>query len=458
MTRCKKLFFGVSLLTMLAVFSPFAVGKPLARQDRISLSVRNVPLQDVIRMVAEAEHLNVSVSDKVSGQVSMFIKNVKPQQVLNILKKEYGLTTEVVGNTLIVMPVNQLISEMNNEKTVLTTNWNLQNLKMSIIPPKSVAVIHLKYVKADKVADLVKKVFFTDKSMLTYNPVTVYKNNNDLIVKASPVLIDKIKEFISNIDRPKKRIAIEAEIVEVNSTYEKSLGIQWGGIYENRSGVSSSHTFVSITGGNLPSNPINSNLPTTDNFVVNLPASPTVAPIAGNIGLLIGRANYNAELRITAGELEGYTKIISTPKVVVNDGSKATISNGQEIPYQESAGASGATSVSFQNAALTLDVTPTIADNGNIIMRISVSKDSPDYTHSINGEPPINTESVTTTVTVKSGQTIVIGGLVQKTKEKEEAGVPVLKDIPLLGWLFKRTDIYKPEFKLYIFIKPVILQ
>ena len=456
----KTLLCAVVSLSILA-FSHCSFG---AVNGGMTVSVRNAPLQDVIRMIADAMHMNAVIPNSVKGTVSLYVKGVSPQQTLDILKREYSLSIERNGNTLIVMPLSQVNSLITQENSFLVNQWNLMGTRMGVLVPKSIAVFHLKYMSADDAKSVIEKVIFNNSASLKYDPVVVYKKDNDLVVKAPQPTIDRIKSLIQKLDKPKKRIEIQAEIVEVNTNYEKSLGIEWGGVFGRNPETPYNGHYISVTGGSFMTDTDNSNLfnssgaDQSEEFLINLPASPTSAPIAADVGLLIGRAGYNALLRITAGEVEGYTKIISSPKIITDDGSEATISSGQEIPYQESAGASGATSVSFKSAALSLSVTPVVADNDSIILKINVSKDSPDYSHSINGEPPINTESVSTTVTVKSGQTIVIGGIVQKTREKEKAGVPGLKDIPLLGWLFSRTDVYTPSSKLYVFIKPTILK
>jgi len=191
---------------------------------------------------------------------------------------------------------------------------------------------------------------------------------------------------------------------------------------------------------------------------VNLPATLSSAPTS-TVSLAIGNviANYNLDLKLSMGEVEGYTKVLSSPKVITLDNEPAKIESGQEIPYQESAGASGATSVSFKEATLSLEVTPHITNDNQVILKLKISKDSPDYSHTVGGEPPINTNSVESTVILKNGQTIVIGGLMQKTTEKTTAGVPGLMRIPLLGWLFKTERIYNPQNELYIFVTPHVL-
>ena len=468
--------FLISIVLLLLLLSPQRSVAQLHK--KITISVRNAPISDVIRMIARDEGLNVVISDSVKGKVSFFVKNISPQKAMQILKTEYSLVIKRVNkNTIVVMSAKGYVKTLTDEQSWILARKNTEDIKNEVLLPKDVKTIHLNYANAEEVGKMIKKLFFKSVKGNT-DEVLTYKRLNDVVIKAPRPILKNVEHFIKKIDRPVKQVEIDARIVEINTTYEKSLGIQWGGIFENYyTSPATNKTFISVTGmssssgsttnttgsstatvsSGFPSNPFNPSLSTTDNFIVNLPAQPQLAPTALNLGLLIGRADYNAELKITAGELEGYTKIISSPRIITNNGSEAKISNGQQIPYQETAGASGATSVSFKDASLSLNVLPRIADNGNIVMKITVAKDSPDYSHSVNGEPPINTQSVTTTVTVKSGETIVIGGLVQRTNEKTESGVPILKEIPLIGWLFSREDTYRPEYKLYVFIRPKIV-
>ncbi len=478
MKIAKNVLFGFFVLV--AFLYPLCSSAHGFKKKKITISVRNAPISDVIRMIAKDEGINAIISDSVKGHVSFYVKDISPQDAMKILKTEYGLVIKKINkDTIVVMSAKGYTKTLTDEQLWMLTEKSTKDVEEEVSLPKTVKTIHLHYANAEKIGKIIEKLFFKNTKHQT-NKILIYKRLNDVVIKAPQPLLWKIKKFIKEIDKPVKQIEIDARVVEINTTYEKSLGIQWGGIFENYyTSPSTNKTFISVVGSSaseltnsstssttsttgtvssgFPKNPFNPSLSTTDNFIVNLPAQPQLAPTALNLGLLIGRADYNAELKITAGELEGYTKIISSPRVITNDGSEAKISNGQQIPYQETAGASGATSVSFKDASLSLNVLPRIADNNSIIMKITVAKDSPDYSHSVNGEPPINTQSVTTTVTIKDGETIVIGGLVQKTNERTKAGVPILKEIPLIGWLFSREDTYQPEYKLYVFIRPKII-
>ncbi len=319
-------------------------------------------------------------------------------------------------------------------------------------------VIDLNYVTPDYAVTMINKLLYNSKNNTGFIVSDV--KNNAIICHDTPENIEKIEKIVKLIDQRKKAVEIDARIVEISKTFERQLGIQWGGTFENYyNAPGTTKTFIAAgNGNNLPANPFNPDLPAPGNdFIVNLPVTLSDAPMAANVGLLIGRADYNIDLKLTAGEIEGYTKIISSPKVITLDNMPAKIESGQEIPYQESAGASGATSISFKEATLSLDVTPHITNNDQIILKIKVNKDSADFSHAVNGEPPINTNTVETTIVVPNGQTVVLGGLVQKTNLKTESGVPGLMRIPLLGWLFKTKRYYNPESELFIFVTPKIV-
>ncbi len=262
-----------------------------------------------------------------------------------------------------------------------------------------------------------------------------------------PSVVDKIYKNFSNIllKRP-YQIAIEARIVQIQSSYKKDLGIQWGG---------------KITKGNfqLSGAGLTTSYLSGSSYVFDFPGTSVTTGSGAAVGLLYGTANNFIDLRLSALEQIGKSKILSRPKVITIDGEGAEISQGFEIPYTTFGAAGGAAiaNVRFKQALLKLNVIPRTTPDGNIIMTIDLTQDVPDFAKSVAGQPPIQTKSVTSKVVAKDGQTIVIGGILEKTEEVGEKGVPGLMHIPILGWLFKTKSKNFENRELLIFITPKII-
>ncbi len=475
----------------------------------ISFNVRDAQLKDIFRVFAQISGLNFIIGDDVKGTLTMKLKDVPLDQAMNLILQQEGLVAERKGNVVIIMTAAKYEKEKKKEFEALMQKRLTETLNSSHFK-----VFHLNYITSDYALTIINDILYSKKRLgglgeesmpvktPTENGSNEYDNetkryvsgfivsdtkNNSLICYDTDENLNKIKKILNMIDLKRKTIEIDARIVEISKTFERQLGIQWGGSFENYYNAPyTNKTFIGVgtggfpdTGSNVgsvtsstvsggttsgtiqnavPSNPFNQNLPKPgQDFIVNLPTTLQQAPVAASVGLLLGRVNYNIDLQLTAGEIEGYTKIISSPKVLTLANEKAVIESGQEIPYQESAGASGATSVDFKKATLSLEVTPYITKDNQILMKIKVSKSSADYNHILSGVPPINTNTVETSAIVPNGDTIVLGGLVQKTNLRTESGVPGLMRIPLLGWLFKTKRYYNPESELFIFVTPKII-
>lgn len=262
-----------------------------------------------------------------------------------------------------------------------------------------------------------------------------------------PSVVDKIYKNFSNIllKRP-YQIAIEARIVQIQSSFKRDLGIQWGG---------------KVTEGNfqLSGAGLTASYLTGSSYVFDFPGASVSVGSGAAVGLMYGTANNFIDLRLSALEQIGKSKILSRPKVITIDGEGAEISQGFEIPYTTfgTAGGAAVANVQFKQALLRLNVIPRTTPDGNIIMTIDLSQDTPDFARSVAGQPPIQTKSVTSKVVAKDGQTIVIGGILEKTEEVGEKGVPGLMHIPILGWLFKTKSKNFDNKELLIFITPKII-
>ncbi|WP_457642856.1 pilus assembly protein PilQ [Persephonella sp.] len=300
----------------------------------------------------------------------------------------------------------------------------------------------------------VEKTLTTGRTSGSTTTTTITEKERNIITSLPkicitdiPSVVEKVYKNFSNIllKRP-YQIAIEARIVQIQSSFKKDLGIQWGGQL-------TSGNFTASGAGLTPS------YMSGTSYVFDFPA-PAVTPTAGAaVGLLYGTANNYIDLRLSALEQIGKSKILSRPKVITIDGEGAEIAQGFEIPYTVFGAAGGAAiaNVRFKQALLKLNVIPRTTPDGNIIMTIDLTQDIPDFAKSIAGQPPIQTKSVTSKVVAKDGQTIVIGGILEKTEEVGEKGVPGLMRIPILGWLFKNKYVNNENRELLIFITPKII-
>jgi type IV pilus assembly protein PilQ len=251
--------------------------------------------------------------------------------------------------------------------------------------------------------------------------------------------LDELRRIVSQLDIPVRQVMIEARIVEANVDYDKALGVRWGG--------SSTHGNFTTGGNGTVTGVGNTNGPYVDMGV----ADPT-----SSIGLGFLTNNTILDLELSAMEKTGNGEVVSQPKVVTSDKETAKILKGTEVPYQE-ASSSGATSVSFKEASLSLEVTPQITPDNRIIMEVKVTKDEPDYVNTVLGVPPIKKNEVNAKVLVADGETIVIGGVFSNTQSKVVDKVPFLGDVPYVGRLFRRDVVSEKKSELLVFLTPRIM-
>ena len=286
--------------------------------------------------------------------------------------------------------------------------------------------------------------------------------SNSLIVTLTQERIDELRRIVTQLDIPVRQVMIEARIVEAGVNYDKSLGVRWGGAYMSNDGKHRAYGKDGNLGvedkeGQLcgfiegkctyPFNENNSPTPFVDLGVTNSTSGFGIGYITDNIML---------DLQLSAMEKTGNGEVISQPKVVTSDNETAKILKGTEIPYQE-ASSSGATTTSFKEAALSLEVTPKITPDNRVIMEVKINKDEPDFSQAVNGVPPIKKNEVNAKVLVADGETIVIGGVFSNTQIKSVEKVPFLGDLPYLGRLFRRDIVQDQKNELLVFLTPRIL-
>ena len=431
--------------------------------EKLSLNFQNIEVRALLQVIADFTNFNVVTSDTVTGNVTLRLKDVPWDQALDIILQSRGLGLRKSGNVLMIAPKDELNAK---EKSELESNAQIAALE----PVRSQA-FQLNYTKAEEVARGLSGESSgqsgggggatATRILSPRGTVFSETRTNQLFVSDTPAKLEEIQSLISKIDVPVRQVLIEARIVEADDSFGRSLGVRLGGRADyglknsggTRAAIGGNLNAVGLQSGQLASG---STASLSDLNFVNLPATAQggFAPASMAVSLFGSSANKFLNLEISALEADGRGKIISSPRIVTADQIKAMIQQGTKIPYQQ-ATSSGATSVAFVDATLKLEVTPQITPEGNVIMSVEVNKDS--VGASTQGIPSINTKSVKTQVLVENGGTVVIGGIFEQTERSDEAKVPLLGDVPVLGNLFKTKTNSIKKTELLIFLTPRVV-
>jgi type IV pilus assembly protein PilQ len=416
---------------------------------KINLDMMEANITDVLRLLAEVSDLNIIASDDVKGTISLRLKNVPWDQAFDIILKAKGLGKTIEGNVVRVAPEGKIRQEKEAELAAMKAQEKLESLKI-----KFVAV---NYATASELEAQVTGVLSARGS------VTSEARTNTLIIKDIKQGIDSAVDLITRLDTPIPQVLIEARIVEASTSFARDLGIQWGADYQASGNEYLVDGFgATSTSGQTPTsrttNPTFTARSGVGTYAVDLPATGTAGTL-GALGFVLGRAGSNPlilDLRLSAGESEGRLRTISRPRIITMDNKEAKIEQGESIPFSTTS-ASG-TATKFIDANLSLTVTPHITPDGSVLMKIKASRNSIGTFRSSSGEPSINKKETSTEVLVRDGETTVIGGIVISDTSDTERGIPFLKDIPLIGWLFKSKSLSDTQTELLIFITPTILK
>lgn len=417
--------------------------------SKIDLDMMDAQVTDVLRLLAEVSNLNIIASDDVKGTISLRLKNVPWDQAFDIILKSKGLGMITEGNVVRVAPSAKIRQETEAALAAMKAQEKLEPLDIRYIP--------INYADAKDLEEQVKNVL-TDRGS-----VTSEKRTNTLIIKDITLGLESAEDLISKLDTPIPQVLIEARIVEASTTFARDLGVQWGfdfGTGGNVSTQTSGATGVdaSTTRAQTPGSLITIDPNDIVDYAVNLPAS-GVAGTLGALGFTLGKWGQNPlllDLRLSAGESEGRLRTISRPRIVTLDNKEAKIEQGESIPFETTS--AGGTATTFIDANLSLTVTPHITPDGSVLMEIKASRNSIGSFRTSSGEPSINKKESSTEVLVKDGETTVIGGIVVTDTSDTSKGIPLLKDIPFLGWLFKSKSVADTQTELLIFITPTIVK
>jgi type IV pilus assembly protein PilQ len=431
--------------------------------ERLTLNFQDIDVRSVLQLLADTSGQNIVVSDSVTGNLTLRLQNVPWDQALDIVLRTKGLDKRRQDNVIIIGPTAELASR---EKAELAARKEVQELS-----PTRTEFMQVNYAKVSDLAKLIKSTGAKDSMLSPRGTLSVDERTNTLLVQDTADKLADIRRLVQTLDVPVKQVLIEARIVIVSDTFERDLGAKLGITGFTTAGPGS---LISVTGNgtgadtmtqsgitNLAGNGGTSARPVTtpilDNrYQVNLPA----AHVNGSIGISVLGGSHLVDLELSAAQNEGKSETISSPRIITANQKQATIMQGVEIPYQESA-SSGATTTQFKNAVLSLKVTPLITPDNRVILDLDVADDSvgQQVTSATGGTvPSIDTREIITQVLVNDGQTVVLGGILDTTKSKSANKVPWLGDIPVLGNLFKSTTNINNKTELLIFITPKILR
>jgi type IV pilus assembly protein PilQ len=410
-------------------------GKP------ISLDFQDVPVRQVLQIIAQVNGFNLVTTDTVNGNVTISLSGVPWDQALDMILKIRGLDKRLEGNILLIAPTEELTARETQQLQSKQQVQNLAELKS--------ANIEINYAKADEIAVILKT---SDGGILsTRGNVTVDTRTNTILIRDTQESIDEARRVINALDIPVKQVLIESRMVTVRDNVDEQLGVRWGftGAGDNNS-VSGSIIGADTAGqGVVPD--------IGDRLNVNLP----VSSAAGSIGFQIANLldGNILDLELSALEAENKGEIIASPRITVANQQEAYIEQGTEIPFVQ-ATSSGATSVEFKKAVLSLKVTPHITPDNRIILNLVVTQDTRGDTVSTSTGPAvaIDTQEISTQVLVENGETIVLGGIFQQVSTNDVTKVPLLGDIPYFGNLFKTTSTIEQKRELLIFVTPKIIE
>lgn len=441
-----------------AIEDPNRLVRPGYSGEKLSLNFQNVEVRAVLQVIADFTGLNVITSDTVSGNLTLRLKDVPWDQALDIILQSKGLDMRKTGNVVWIAPRDELATR---EKLALESRQQISDLE-----PTRTESFQLNYQKADAF----QKILADDKQRILSKrgSAVVDVRTNTIFIQDTPTRLEEVRKLIRKVDVAVRQVMIESRIVEATDTFSRNIGVRLG--YNDRSApqnqgasLGSANSGVrSTVGGSLDVTGFaTGQIATVPNFTqslgVNLPGGGIGGAPAGVFSFLLfnDKATRFLNLELTALQADGKGKIISSPRVITADQVEATIEQGTEIPYQQ-ATSSGATSVSFKKATLSLMVKPQITPDDKVIMSLKVHKDS--VGSNTTAGPSIDTKQINTQVLVENGGTVVIGGIYTQEERSTVTKVPVLGDLPYVGFLFKNNQRVDDRRELLIFITPKIIK
>ncbi|HFE39096.1 MAG TPA: type IV pilus secretin PilQ [Gammaproteobacteria bacterium] len=406
--------------------------------EKLSLNFQDIEVRAVLQLLADFTGLNVVVSDSVQGNITLRLKNTPWDQALDIILKTKGLAMRRNDAVILVAP---------SEEIALREKLELEAIKqMAELAPLKSELIQVNYAKATDLAALIKS---DNNSLLSSRGnISIDERTNTLLVRDSVDRLTEIRKLVNKLDIPIRQVLIESRIVIASDGFSRDLGTKLGIRSASKNGANTIMTSGTAQGLDSASPTVSANRDFNINFPISKPNPASFAiGILGNTSLL--------DLELSALQTEGKGEVVSNPRVITSNQKEALIEQGTEIPYLR-ASSSGASTVEFKKAVLMLKVTPQITPDDRVVLDLRVTKDSVGEIFA--GVPSIDTKEVKTQVLVDNGETVVLGGIYEHVKKSEKRKVPLLGDLPLVGWLFRSTSTSDEKDELLIFVTPKILK
>lgn len=398
----------------------------------ISLDFQDADIVPILRLLGDVGKYNIVVHPEVKGTITMKLLNVPWEQALDIVLKTFNLEKIVEGNVIRVVTRNVYAEELKAVMAVEAAK-EISNIETKILT--------VNYADVEQVKDTLEKA-----NIIRKENISIDKRTRSLIVKDMPTNIDEARKLIATLDKPTPQILIEARIVEMNSSFIKDIGVQWGLMWlsSNWSDSLLGSAGPPVTGGQFP-------------MAVNLPAFEPTSAVT--FGYLNAAQTFGLDLRLSAAESIGKAKIISSPKIMTIENEKAEITHGTQIPVITPGTRDNPPTVTYKDANLKLVVTPTTTPDGQVFLNLEITNDEADFDprRAILGNVPINKREAKSKVLVKNGETVVIGGILRSREDEGERRVPGISKVPVLGWLFKNEKKNIENQELLVFITPRIV-
>lgn len=423
---------------------------------KLSFNFQNIDIKSLLQLIAKTSGLNFVISDAVKGSITINLKNVTWQQALDIILNSHGLASRKEGNVLYISTIDDISGTE-------TKQFQAQE-QLSNLAPLESKIVRLKFTNA---TDLAKFVKSPDNNLMTpRGQIAVDTRTNSVIIRDVKSNLDSLIIAINKLDIPAKQVLIEARIVNIDVIYEEELGVRFGvsntshlsGTFQGANSITSGVSPSSVTnvaGTVDPTQRLNFNIPAAQLFDGSNPGS--VALALARLGPIL------LDLELSALEGESHAQVIARPRVMASNQQKAVIETGQEIPYQ-AATSSGATSVDFKKAVLSLEITPQITPDNRIILNLKATEDSVGQNINVapvganpSNIPAINTQDVQSSVLLNNNETIVLGGVYKQSKVNVIDRIPFVSSLPVVGNLFKHTHEQDEKHELLIFITPKII-
>ncbi|MBF0321302.1 MAG: type IV pilus secretin PilQ, partial [Nitrospirae bacterium] len=438
--------------------------------NKLDLDFQNASILSVLKILAQESNCNIVPDPTVQGQITMQVKDTQWNQVVELILKTYGLDCDVSGNIIRIAPIDKLRKEKKDDLDKAETELKTRDTK-DMIEPLVTRIFRVNYATVDDIKNLIT----TTASSAPIGPpgpggpaaaaaapsktgllssrgsLTTDKRTSSIIVVDIPRVMGEIEKMIKRLDKPTPQVLIEARIVEVTKGVDDSLGINWGILSYNKAYTQSGGAHglgIGASGGPMTGN----------SYLDTLPA--VISGLKGGVALgFINAAQTMAlDMKLTALESNKEGKILTNPRLLTMDNQKASISQGQSIPYPKM-NAQGEISADFKDVTIKIDVTPQITPDNSIIMQLMINKEDFITSVKIGGSdaPQTSKMSEETKVLVKDGETLVLGGVFRWKESTSDEGIPLLKDIPILGWLFKTETLSTQATEYLIFITPRIV-